>query len=224
MGLGNRTGMKILVADDHPLYREAVRVQIERLSDQVSVFEVPSLEEASALASGPEAPFDLFLIDFHMPGMSLAALAQLTRSHPDVPIAVISGTADAGDVRATIQAGARGFIPKTASGKHFAHAIELLLAGGSSVPADLMLALGEPGKGSIPDDAPDRPAWLAVLTARELDVLKAVTRGLSNKEVGRELGLAEVTVKLHLRSIFRKMGARSRSDAAVIATKAHVGG
>jgi two-component system, NarL family, nitrate/nitrite response regulator NarL len=216
--------MKILVADDHPLYREAVRVQIERLFDGVAVFEVPSLEEASALASGPEAPFDLFLIDFSMPGMSLAALSQLTRSHPNVPIAVISGTADAGDVRATIQAGARGFIPKTASGKHFAHAIELLLAGGSSVPADLMLAVGEPEKEAIQDDAPGRPDWLGILTARELDVLKALTRGLSNKEVGRELGLAEVTIKLHLRSIFRKMGARSRSDAAVIATKAHVGG
>ena len=223
MGLGKRIGMKILVADDHPLYREAVRVQIERLFDEVSVFEVPSLEEASALASGPEAPFDLFLIDFSMPGMSLAALTQLTQAHPGVPIAVISGTADAGDVRATIQAGARGFIPKTASGKHFAHAIELLLAGGSSVPADLMLALDEPEKEAIKDDAPGRPEWLAVLTARELDVLKALTRGLSNKEVGRELGLAEVTIKLHLRSIFRKMGARSRSDAAVIATKAHVG-
>ena len=214
--------MKILVADDHPLYREAVRVQLERLFDQVSVFEVASLEEASALASGPEAPFDLFLIDFLMPGMSLDALSQLTRSHPDVPIAVISGTADAGDVRATIQAGARGFIPKTASGKHFAHAIELILAGGSSVPADLMLALNEPEKDAL--DLPTRPAWLAVLTARELDVLKGVARGLSNKEVGRELGLAEVTIKLHLRSIFRKIGARSRSDAAVIATKAHVGG
>ena len=222
MGLGNRTGMKILVADDHPLYREAVRVQIERLFDQVSVFEVPSLEEASALASGPEAPFDLFLIDFHMPGMSLAALSQLTASHANVPIAVISGTADAGDVRATIQAGARGFIPKTASGNHFAHAIELLLAGGSSVPADLMLALDAAEKEAIKSDLAGRPSWLAVLTARELDVLKAVTRGLSNKEVGRELGLAEVTIKLHLRSIFRKMGARSRSDAAVIATKAHV--
>ena len=76
----------------------------------------------------------------------------------------------------------------------------------------------------MPDsDLLTRPDWLAGLTARELDVRKALTRGLSNKEVGRELGLAEVTIKLHLRSIFRKMGARSRSDAAVIATKAGVG-
>lgn len=168
-------------------------------------------------------PFDLFLIDFHMPGMSLAALSRLAQIHPNVPIAVISGTADAADVRSTIQAGARGFIPKTASGTHLAHAIELLLAGGTSVPADLMLAPSEPGKRAPDNDLLTRPDWLTGLTARELDVLKAVTRGLSNKEVGRELGLAEVTIKLHLRSIFRKMGARSRSDAAVIATKAGVG-
>jgi two-component system nitrate/nitrite response regulator NarL len=209
--------MKILVADDHPLYREAVRVQIERLFDDVAVFEVSSLEEAVAVSSGPGGPFDLFLIDFHMPGMSGEALSRLAQSHPDVPIAVISGTADACDVRAAIEAGSRGFIPKTASGEYLAHAIELLLAGGSSVPADLLLA---PEK-SAGDNALG-PQWLKVLTARELEVLKAVTRGLSNKEVGRELGLAEVTIKLHLRSIFKKMGARSRSDAAVIATKAGV--
>jgi two-component system, NarL family, nitrate/nitrite response regulator NarL len=213
--------MKILVADDHPLYREAVRVQLERLFNPVLVFEVPSLEEAAAAASGADAPFDLFLIDFHMPGMSLGALSRLAQTNPGVPIAVISGTADAGDVRAAIQAGARGFIPKTASGTHLAHAVELLLAGGTSVPADLMLAPGDESKDVAGAEA--RPDWLTGLTGRELDVLKAVTRGLSNKEVGRELGLAEVTIKLHLRSIFRKMGARSRSDAAVIATKAGVG-
>jgi DNA-binding NarL/FixJ family response regulator len=220
--------MKILVADDHPLYREAVRVQLERLFDSVSVFEVPSLEEAAAAAASGDAPFDLFLIDFHMPGMSLAALSQLAQAHPSVPIAVISGTADAGDVRAAIQAGARGFIPKTASGAHLAHGVELLLAGGTSVPADMMLAAADPKIGDTDKDgaAADvavRPDWLLGLTDRELDVLKRITRGLSNKEVARELGLAEVTVKLHLRSIFRKMGARSRSDAAVIATKAGVG-
>ena len=215
--------MKILVADDHPLYREAVRVQLERLFHHVLILEVSSLQDAETAASGHEAPFDLFLIDFHMPGMSLAALSRLAETHPGVPIAVISGTADAADVRAVIQAGARGFIPKTASGTHLAHAIELLLAGGTSVPADLMLAPSGDEKPAMDAPPPARPEWMSDLTARELDVLKAVTRGLSNKEVGRELGLAEVTIKLHLRSIFRKIGARSRSDAAVIATKAGIG-
>jgi DNA-binding NarL/FixJ family response regulator len=194
---------------------------LERLFDHAAILEVASLDEAEAASDG-DVSFDLFLIDFHMPGMSLAALSRFVETHPGVPIAVISGTADAADVRAAIQAGARGFIPKTASGTHLAHAIELLLAGGTSVPADLMLA---PGARETPaaDAHRARPDWMGGLTAREFDVLRGVTRGLSNKEVGRELGLAEVTIKLHLRSIFRKMGARSRSDAAVIATKAGVG-
>ncbi len=116
---------------------------------------MPSLEEAAAAASGGDTPFDLFLIDFHMPGMSLAALCRLAQTHPKVPIAVISGTANAADIRAAIQAGARGFIPKTASGTYFGHAIELLLAGGTSVPADLMLAPSEPGKPAMDGDLLD---------------------------------------------------------------------
>jgi DNA-binding NarL/FixJ family response regulator len=209
--------MRVLIADDHPLYREAVRAQLERLFDGVEIEETGSLDEVFAHAGQDKTAFDLFLIDFRMPGMSLAALANLAKTFPKVPIAVISGTAEAANVRASMHAGARGFIPKTATGKHLAHAIQLLLEGGTSFPADAMLA-PEGGEPSAQEGAP----WFSLLTGRELDVLKGVTRGLSNKEIGRELTIAEVTVKLHLRSVFRKMGARSRADAAVIATKAGV--
>jgi DNA-binding NarL/FixJ family response regulator len=130
---------------------------------------------------------------------------------------VISGTAANTEILAAIRAGARGFIPKTATGEYLAHALKLLLAGGTSMPTEILLAdedteknTGLGGKGA---------AWLALLTQREQEVLKGVVRGLSNKEIGRELQLAEVTIKLHLRGVFRKMGARSRADAAVIATK-----
>jgi DNA-binding NarL/FixJ family response regulator len=209
--------MRILVADDHPLYREAVRAQLERLFEGAEIEEVATLDEVFACAGHNGRPYDLFLIDFRMPGMSLAALGNLAKTFPKVPISVISGTADAADVRASIQAGARGFIPKTATGKHLAHAIQILLAGGTSIPTDAMLS---PVSGD--SHSSEGPPWLARLTGRELDVLKGVIRGLSNKEIGRELTIAEVTVKLHLRSVFRKMGARSRADAAVIATKAGV--
>ena len=174
--------MKILVADDHPRYREAVRVQIERLFDGVAVFEVPSLEEASALASGPEAPFDLFLIDFGMPGMSLAALSQLTRSHPDVPIAVISGTADAGDVRATIQAGARGYILKSAMREELLQAIREVFEGRRYVDAAVAPLLAARTQHRS-------------LTSRELEVLRMVAKGLGNKAIAASLNIAEVTVK-----------------------------
>ena len=200
--------MKFLVADDHPLYREAVAAQLQRLFDSASVEDVSSLDEACVKAS--EQDFDLFLIDYHMPGMSLERLAKLVGDYPHTPVAIISGNAEPDDVRAVIAAGARGFIPKTATGKHLAHAVELLLEGGTSVPADLLLDR---------EDVEERPDWLASLTSRELDVLKGAARGLSNKEIALELKLAEVTIKLHLSAVFRKIGARNRAEAAILATR-----
>ena len=208
--------MKVLIADDHPLYREALRAQIERLFPDATVDEVTSFDDVMRRGGVPDAPYELFLVDFHMPGMSTAGLRELAQALPDVPIAVISGTSNAADVRTVVQAGVRGFIPKTATGAHLMHALQVLLAGGTSVPADLLFGDG-PG---APASAP--PASLGTLTSRETDVLKLVARGLSNKEIGRELNLAEITIKLHLRNVFRKIGARSRSEAAVIATKANL--
>ena len=203
--------MKFLIADDHPLYREAVTAQLQRLFPDAVIEDVATLDAVYDCVHGQH--FDLFLIDFYMPGMSLNKLAELVRACPDTPVAIISGSADSGDVRAVIRAGARGFIPKTATGQHLAHAVELLLAGGTSVPADLLL----------PEEDDQRPNGLAALTARELDVLKGVARGLSNKEIGLELNLAEVTVKLHLSGVFRKIGVRNRAEAAVLATKHGLG-
>ena len=211
--------MKILIADDHPLYREALRAQIERLFPDATVDEVTSFDEVVRRGGVPDALYGLFLIDFHMPGMSPSGLRELAQAFPHVPIAVISGTANAADVRTVVQAGVRGFIPKTATGAHLMHALQLLLAGGTSVPTDFLFPAGP---GSLTAPASDGPTWLGTLTSRETDVLKLVARGLSNKEVGRELNLAEITVKLHLRNVFRKIGARSRSEAAVIATKANL--
>jgi DNA-binding NarL/FixJ family response regulator len=212
--------MKILIADDHPLYREALRTQVERLFPEAAIVEFPSFEEVMRLGAPEDGAYRLFLLDFHMPGMTTESLKALVETFPEVPVAVVSGTANRADVRAVIQAGARGFIPKTANAAYLSHALQLLLAGGTSVPADMLMG-EEPAP---PQAAPSSQAqWMSALSARELDVLRRVARGLSNKEIGRELDLAEVTVKLHLRSIFRKIGARTRSEAAVIATKANVG-
>jgi len=157
------------------------------------------------------ASYDLVLLDYHMPGMSPEALAALVGELSATPLAVISGTAANAEIRAAVHAGVRGFIPKTSSPDHFAHALQILLAGGSSIPAEIFL---------------DQPAndvtepWLAQMSERERDVLRGVSQGQSNKEIGRQMGLAEVTIKLHLRNIFRKMDVRSRSEAAVKAVKA----
>jgi DNA-binding NarL/FixJ family response regulator len=205
--------MRVLIADDHPLYRDALRLQVERLFPEAAIIEASSFDEVLQIGEAASSPFELFLLDYHMPGMSYDALKQLAATFPESPIAVVSGTANGAEVRAVIQAGARGFIPKTATGTHLLHALQLLLAGGTSVPADFLF---ENQPAGTPVDAP----WIAALTSREREVLRGVMRGLSNKQIGRELDLAEVTVKLHLRTIFRKIGARTRSEAAVLATKA----
>ena len=211
--------MRVLIADDHPLYREALRAQVERLLPEAQVVEVSSLQAAVEVAKDSRDSFGLFLLDYHMPGMSHDSLKEFAAAFRGVPIAVVSGTANTADIRTVIQAGAHGFIPKTASGPHLQHALQLLMAGGTSVPADILLPANEPAS---PAAAPAAP-WLATLTNRELEVLRGVARGLANKQIGRELDLAEVTIKLHLRAIFRKIGAHTRSEAAVIATKANIG-
>ena len=211
--------MNILIADDHPLYREALRTQVERLFPAATVVEFSSFEDVMRVGALENGTYQLFLVDYHMPGMTIESLRALVSTFPDVPVAVVSGTANRADVRAVIQAGARGFIPKTANAEYLSHALQLLIAGGTSVPADLIMA-------EEPAAAPPTPLaqmqWVSTLSARELDVLRGVVRGLSNKQIGRELELAEVTVKLHLRSIFRKMGVRTRAEAAVLATKANM--
>ena len=131
--------MRVLIADDHPLYREAAALQVRRLYPDALVGEVSSLLELRQTLSGNEGSYDLILLDYHMPGMSLEALAQLAGEFTTTPLALISGTAVNAEIRAAVRAGIRGFIPKTSSPEHFAHALQILLAGGSSVPAEIFL-------------------------------------------------------------------------------------
>src|SRR5258706_11218372 len=114
-------GMRVLVADDHPLYREAVARQITRLLPDATAEEAASMEEA--LAKANENRPGLFVFDYYMPGMSPNALAQVAEKFPDVPILVLSGGASSAEVQAILQAGARGFLPKTATPEQFTHTI-----------------------------------------------------------------------------------------------------
>jgi len=208
--------MRVLIADDHPLYREAAALRIRRLYPDALVGEVASLPELRQTTADDGAPYDLILLDYHMPGMSPEALVQLVGEFTTTPLAVISGTDANADIRAAVHAGLRGFIPKTSSSEHFALALQILLAGGSSVPAEILL--DQPSVNNFAASP-----WLAKMTEREREVLRGVAQGRSNKEIAREMDVAEVTVKLHLRSVFRKMVVKSRAEAAVKAVKAGFG-
>ncbi len=204
--------MRAIVADDHPLYREAVRLRLERLFASAEIAEAASLDELLRQVS---PGVDLILLDLHMPGVAgVAATAQAIAAFPGAAVVVMSGLAAAAEVTEAVRAGARGFLPKTMSPDHFAAALKLILDGGSYVPADILQAQAE--------SAPAVPvhSGLQNLTPREQQVLVRLATGSPNKEIGRDLGLAEVTVKLHVRQMLKKIGARNRSEAASIATRA----
>lgn len=241
--------MRLVIADDHPLFLEAAKLQIERARPDAEIVMAASLDEAlqAARANGR---IDALLLDLSMPGMNGAAsLARVREQLPGVPLVVMSGTALPSDVAAVIRAGANGFLPKTLGPAVFVQALNVVLAGGTYLPADLLSALSasEPGASDLggpdvggPDVGASQDTSLAEalgslpvlaapahdgprqLTPRELQVLQAIVRGRSNKEIARELDLQEVTVKLHARRAYQKLGARNRAEATAIAIEQQI--
>ncbi|HLO77237.1 MAG TPA: response regulator transcription factor [Magnetospirillum sp.] len=208
--------MRIVIADDHPLYLDAARQQAMRVFRKAEVCATTSLAGALELLSAGQA--DLVMLDYSMPGTDgLSAVKQVVAAAKGAPVVVMSGVAMENDVYACIQAGAKGFLPKTLDGAVFAAAVSLVASGGTYVPTEFIVsappqAQSQPGepKGSL--DSGD-------FSERELALLKMVVAAASNKEIARAFDLQEVTVKFYLTRIFRKMGVKNRSHAAVVALR-----
>ncbi|MGI3171488.1 response regulator [Pseudooceanicola sp. C21-150M6] len=188
----------LLLADDHDLVRETIAEYLRRAGG-LDVYCVGSLTEART-ALETLGGTDLVLLDYRMPGMEgLAGLADILALAGSAPVALLSGAAGPAVIRQAIDLGAAGFLPKTLS------------------PQDLVLAVNTLLRGEVylPDEMSNgRPLGL---TRREIDVLKGLAEGLSNKEIARDLGVQEVTVKLHVKTLSRKLNARNRTHAAMLA-------
>ena len=208
--------MQVLVADDHPLYREAVRLRLERMLPGCKVVEASSFQQIVQAAEMAKAePFDLVLLDLHLSDTEPTAVVEaVMRALPGTPVLLMSGAAGAPDIKRVVAAVARGFLPKTMGSDNFATAVSMVLAGGSYLPVE---ALQETAAGN---GASVEKSFETLLTARERQVLTLLATGASNKEIARELSLAEVTIKLHVRQILRKIDARNRSEAASMAVRA----
>lgn len=195
--------MKIIVADDHVLFREGLRHILKQLGDDVVIVEAGDHTTALSLATQhPDA--DVILLDLDMPGREpLAALNDLIAQSSTTPVIVLSASEDMREVRSALDAGAMGFIPKHESARVMLSAIQLVLSGGIYIPPMLMKK--------------NSPSTDAALTPRQLDVLMCLIQGKSNKEIGRELGLSEATVKAHLAAIFRCLNVDNRTEAAHVA-------
>ena len=198
--------MKILIADDHDLVREALGSLIEKEPD----LEVDHAEDYGGAAAriSSEGPFDLVLLDWTMPGMKgLDGLADAIKLNDGRPVALMSGTATRNVAEEALAAGAAGFLPKTMASRSLVSAIRFMAMGEQFAPVQFMTAVEETPQSGV----------AAKLTERERQVIDGLCRGLSNKEIARELELQEVTVKLHVKTACRKLGARNRTQAAMIA-------
>jgi len=209
--------MRILIADDHPLYLESVRVRLERLFPDAAIVEASGLEELLD-RDGDRA--DLILLDLRMPGMDgVKGIARACEAYPGTPVVLMSGEAGSDDVRSAIQNGARGFLLKTMPAAAFSSAISLLVAGGTYLPLEALKDMPSIEVGDV-NAGPSRRELDDMMTPKERQVLIGLVTGATNKELGRQLNLAEVTVKLHVRQILKKIGARNRAGAAAIAARA----
>lgn len=200
--------MRILLADDHELVRDAIAAMLRSETD-ITIDVAADLDGALAAVRRGPAP-DLVLLDYMMPGMNgLAGLAAMKSASP-APVAILSGAAPRIVADQAIAAGAAGFLPKTMSTRSLLAAVRFMAAGEIYAPIALRSAQAEPPPGLV----------AAQLTPREMDVLRRLCQGMANKEIARDLDLQEVTVKLHVKTLYRKIGARNRTHAAMLAREA----
>lgn len=211
--------MHILLVDDHPLLRGGMRFLLRSLDAGLEMDEASNCAQALELLAG--RGYDLVLLDLNMPGVKgLDALDALRDAVPGTPLVVLSGEEDPRVVRAAIERGAMGFIPKSSTPEVLVQALRLVLAHGVYLPpAVLEAGHATPAPAPAPSQAVPGGMPLTGLTPRQMEVLRCVIRGQPNKVIARELDLAEGTVKAHVTAVLRGLGARNRTEAVYAAAK-----
>lgn len=212
--------MKVLLADDHTLVRQGLSPFIGTLGDQVTVIEAETLDQAVERVS-TEGPMDLVLLDLNMPGMNrMAGLSRMRAVAAETPVVILTGSIDSDDVHAAAEAGVAGYIPKTLNATAMVNALRLVLSGERYFPSFAFSAGPRPAPPPAEDAADATSAGeasldnpLAKLDERETHIVSMMVDGATNKVIARELGLQEVTIKVHTRKIYRKLGAANRSQA-----------
>ncbi|MGC2854340.1 response regulator transcription factor [Novispirillum sp. DQ9] len=211
--------MRIILADDHELVRAGIRPFLDELADNVEVVEAESYDRAMEEAVEGPVP-TLVILDLRMPGMQEGGLANFRRRFPETPVVILSASVEIEDVVMALQEGAAGYIPKTFGGPATQNALRLVLSGERFFPSFALEAAveggGVPKRGGNGSSEPPGSV-LDKLSVRERDILTLMIAGGTNKEIARQLSVQEITVKVHLRNIYRKLGAANRAQAVRIA-------
>ncbi len=203
---------RLIIADDHPLFRDALRLTVLQTLPEAEVTEASSLEALRAeLAGGRET--DLVLLDLGMPGMhGLSGLLLVRAEFAAVPVAIISANEEPATVRRALELGAVGYIPKSATPAEIRQAIAALLAGEAWLPPAL-------GGRLAADEADDLALRLSSLTPQQVRVLMMLSEGLLNKQIAYALDVSEATVKAHVSGILQKLGVDTRTQAVILAQR-----
>jgi DNA-binding NarL/FixJ family response regulator len=206
--------VKILFADDHPLFREGVKPVLRKLDPEVEIVEATDYPGAFA-AMHANSDVDLALLDLYMPGMTgIEGVPRFRAAFPSTPVVVLSASEQTEDIQKLLSAGALGYITKASSTEVILGALRLVLAGGLYVPPSL-LERGNTGGGMVSNDI--NAAYS--LTSRQIEVLRELAKGRSNKQIAGALNVTEGTVKIHLASIFRILKVSNRTEAVLVAQK-----
>ena len=200
-------GLRLLIADDHPMFRAALRHALGAIAPGAQIGEVASRSALeAAVADG--TPYDLAMLDLAMPGaMGFSSLVYLRGERPELPVLIVSSDDHPRTIRRAQQFGAAGFVPKSAPAEALGEAVTAVLAGGLWVP---------PQQAERNEADAQLAQRLAQLTPQQLRVLMRMADGLLNKQIAHELSLAENTVKIHVTAVLRKLGCHSRTQAAVL--------
>ena len=209
--------LRVLIADDHPLFRGAMREAVTGLLERIDIAEAGSFDEvANLLERGGEV--DIVLLDLAMPGArGFSGLMYLRAQYPSVPVIVVSANDDPAAVHRCMEFGASGFIPKTLGVEAMRVAISRVLKGGVWTPPDIDL---KAGSGS---ETAELMARMATLTPQQVRVLMMLSEGMLNKQIAYQLGVSEATVKAHVSAILQKLGVESRTQAVIAAAKIEAG-
>src|ERR1035438_10640011 len=208
---------RLVIADDHPLFRGALREAISGLLEKVDIAEAGTFNEvAELLERGSEV--DLVLLDLTMPGVrGFSGLMYLRAQYPGVPVIVVSANDDPAAIRRCMEFGASGFIPKTLGTEAMRAAISRILGGGVWTPPDVDLSAGSDAETAA------LMARMATLTPQQVRVLMMLSEGMLNKQIAYQLGVSEATVKAHVSAILQKLGVESRTQAVIAAAKIETG-
>lgn len=204
--------MKVILADDHALFRDGFVLLLQQHEPDMQCRVVDTFDDALAYLQG-DPDVDFLMLDLNMPGMQGARSVQAVQeAHPGLPVVILSGEERASQMEALLAAGASGYIPKSSSAPVMISAIRLVLAGGVYVPPQMMTGARSTPRVQLPDTAMH-------LTGRQLDVLRLLAQGRSNKLICRELDMSEGTLKTHINAIYRVLNVINRTEAALEAKR-----